>query len=146
MEFLIKKLANSFANTTGLDYEDLFQEAQLAYLEALRTYDKDRGAVSTHVWWCVSNRLKNYIKKENEERVCSIPAEEYDVPISSTPFWEKLSKDATRIADIVLDSPQTFLKLGKTHSPKKIKEIMMNEGWDKKKIQRSISELQTVFS
>jgi hypothetical protein len=146
MENLIKKLARSFSNTTGLCYDDLFQEATLAYLEALRTYDKDRGAVSTHVWWCVSNHLKNYIKKENEEVVSSIPFEELDQSVVSIPFWERLSNDAIRVANIVLDSPQTFLQLGKTHSPAKIKEILLREGWDKKKIRQSIFEIKIAFS
>ena len=144
MDLLIQKLANSFAMTTGLDREDLFQEAYLAYLEAMKTYDPTRGAPTTHIWHCVSNHLRNYIKKQPQ--VNTIPLECYDQPVSSTPFWEKLSKDAIKIADIVLDSPKTFLELGKTHSPAKIKEILMNEGWNKKKIQRSLSELQSVFS
>jgi DNA-directed RNA polymerase specialized sigma24 family protein len=144
MENLIKKLAKSFSVTTGLDYKDLYQEATLAYLESLKTYDSNRGAPTTHIWWCVSNHLKNYIKKQPQ--VNTIPVEDYDQPVSTTPFWEKLSRDAVKIADIVLDSPQMFLDLGKTHSPKKIKEILLEQGWDKKKIQRSISELQIIFS
>jgi len=39
-----------------------------------------------------------------------------------------------------------FLRLGKTHAPKKIKEILIEEGWDKKKIQRSLTELHIAFS
>ena len=144
MENLIKRIAHSFANTTGLDYKDLYQEATLAYLEAMRTYDPERGAPSTHLWHCVSNHLKNYIK--NQPQIESIPIEEIEQGTDVAPFWEKLSKDALGIASVVLAYPLPFLELGKSGSPKKIKEIMTEKGWGKKKIQRGISELQTIFS
>ena len=70
---LIKKIANSFAVTTGLSYEDLFQEASLAYLEASRTYNPSRGKLSTHIWHCIHNHLKTYLKQENEYRGVLIP-------------------------------------------------------------------------
>ena len=142
-ENLLKKIASSFASTTNVDYQDLFQEASLAYFEALRTHDPSRAVLSTHVWHCVSNRLKNYVKKENIDVVF---VDDYEQSVTVTPFWEQLSKDAMTVAEIVLDSPMEFLRLGKTHAPKKIKEILMEEGWDKKKIQRSLTELHIAFS
>ena len=46
---LIRKIAWSFHKTTGLDWDELFQEATLSYLKALKTYDKKRGAITTYV-------------------------------------------------------------------------------------------------
>ena len=63
---LIRKIAWSFHKSTGLDWDDLFQEAALAYLEALQSYDKRKGKLSTHAWHCIVSRLKNYWKKERE--------------------------------------------------------------------------------
>jgi hypothetical protein len=145
MENLLKKLAHSFANTTGLDYEELFQEASLAYLEALRTYDKDRGAVSTHVWICVSNRLKNYIKKEQEE-IGTVPIEECNYTVSCTPFWEKLSKDAQFVTESILCSPRRFLKLNKIHAQIIVISALIENGWDEKRIGNTIVELMKEFS
>jgi RNA polymerase sigma factor (sigma-70 family) len=145
MENLLKKLARSYNQTTGLDYDDLFQEANVAYLEALRTYNKDRGALSTHVWYCVSNRLKNYIKKEKEE-IGSVPIEECNQIVSTTPFWEKLSKDAILVAEIALNRTSLFLNLRKTRTPGRIRRVMRAEGWDTNRINHALYELKTEFS
>ena len=96
-----------------------------------------------NVWHCVSNRLKNYVKKENIDVVF---VDDYEQSVTVTPFWEQLSKDAMTVAEIILDSPMEFLRLGKTHAPKKIKEILIEEGWDKVRVKRSLTELHIAFS
>jgi hypothetical protein len=177
MENLLKKLARSFSNTTRLDYQDLLQEATLAYLESIKTYDKSRGAVSTHIWWCVSNHLKNYVKKQTPHKqqlysldefldkyicitdnykdaypafgansVTGLIVDSINKEENPPPFWEKLSKDAIRVASIIIESPTTFLGLGKTHAPKRIKEILRNQGWSKERINFTLFELKTKFS
>ena len=143
MEKLIQKIAHSFEATTGLPYDDLLQEASLAYLEALKTYDESRGRITTHLWHCVSNRLKTYIKQENVELVS---IEDYEQSFTPLPFWERLSKDAMTVAKVVLDYPLVFLELGKTNSPNKIKEIFTERGWDKEKIKFALFELKNEFS
>lgn len=53
------KLANSFARTTGLDREDLLQEARIAYwwADACGGYDPHKAAFSTFATHCVYRRL-----------------------------------------------------------------------------------------
>jgi RNA polymerase sigma factor (sigma-70 family) len=145
MENLLKKLARSYNQTTGLDYEDLFQEANVAYIEALRTHDPSRGALTTHVWYCVSNRLKNYIKKEQEE-IGTVPIEECNQIVSITPFWEKLSKDAQFVTESILCSPRRFLKLNKIHAQIIVISALIENGWDEKRIGNTIVELMKEFS
>jgi DNA-directed RNA polymerase specialized sigma24 family protein len=153
MDLLLKKLARSYNQTTGLDYEDLFQEANVAYIEALRTYDSNRGALSTHVWWCVSNRLKNYVLAEEKERcrkygskLLRIDDVVVNETVSSSAFWERISKDAALIAEVALNRSFLFLKLRRTRTPGHVRRIMKAEGWGTNRINHALYELKMEFS
>lgn len=64
MEYLlIHKVANRF-RFSGIAYQDLFQEACVAYLEAFPKYNEGRGALSTFLWSVMENRLRALLKKE----------------------------------------------------------------------------------
>jgi DNA-directed RNA polymerase specialized sigma24 family protein len=143
-EKLIKKIAWSFAQTTGLEYDDLYQEASLAYLEALSSHDPSRGRITTHLHTCVSNRLKNYIKKQ--EKFLPLDDLDFDKPHSSSPFWEELSRNALSVAEIILESPEGFLRLTKRESTKKVKKILLEKGWGQRRIQKGFNELKIAFS
>ena len=98
---LLRKIALSFALSTGLEFDDLYQEANLAYLEALRTHDATKGKITTYLWHCVHNRLKNYIKQEEIIKCKKFDGEllpmdyvETDISINEIPFWESLNNEA----------------------------------------------------
>lgn len=42
--------------------EDFISVGKLAILEAYRTYDKERGKISTYIWTVVDGRIRNYIR------------------------------------------------------------------------------------
>jgi hypothetical protein len=63
---LIRKIAWSFYNTTGIDWQELFSEASLAYCEALKNYDPKKGRISTYLWNCIKSHLLNFIKEERK--------------------------------------------------------------------------------
>ena len=60
----IRKIAWSFHKTTGLEWEDLFQEAAIAYIQSIKTYSKSKGSLTTYAYKAASNRLKDYSRKE----------------------------------------------------------------------------------
>jgi hypothetical protein len=66
---LLRKLAWSFHFTTGMDREELFSEASLAYCEAMQNYDSKKGRSSTYMWNCVKSHLLNVVKRENKYRL-----------------------------------------------------------------------------
>ena len=73
---LIRKIAWSFHNSTGIDWDDLFQEAAYHYLRALKSYDPSKKvSLSTYVWNFVKNELILYIRKEKKN---SEPLESID--------------------------------------------------------------------
>jgi RNA polymerase sigma factor (sigma-70 family) len=140
---LIRKIAQSFAETSGIDYDDLCQEASLAYLEAMTTYDSSKGKISTYVWHCIHNRLKNYLKQEEKNKALSFDEIEVSLTTRQIPFWEKLSSDAQKLANIVLASPDKFLKLRKTSRLQAIKDEIQ---WKKPKFEKVLSEIKFNFS
>jgi len=145
---LIRKIAWSFHKTTGKDWEDLFQEASLAYLEALHSYDPSRGKISTYMWWCITSRLKSYLRKESTltDHLCSIEDTPVDIPVADTPLFESLTDDAQQIARTVLRCPKKFV-VGKRNSAyKRLQRVLRHKGWEKERIQRGIKDLELMFS
>lgn len=150
---LIKKIANSFSYTTNVEYDDLFQEASLAYLEALKTYDPTRGKITTHMWTCIHNHLKNYIEEEEKSKckkhngeLYSIEELEVNIPVACVPFWENLNKEAQEIASIVLSSQKEFIALPPDEAQIQIVKTMLNKGWDWAKIYLGIKNLKLTFT
>ena len=67
-ENLLNKLSWSFHNTTGLPFEDLKDEAVMAYCETVNKYREDKGCFSTVLYINTLNALRNhaaYIKRRH---------------------------------------------------------------------------------
>ena len=140
---LLRKLAWSFHKTTGLDWDDLFQEAALAYFEGLQTYDPDRGAISTHIWLIVTSRLRDYLRQEQKYEAGICPLEGLDMAyIEDTSFFQSLTKDAEEIANLVLASSNKFIGFPYERAMERIYHIMERRGWSLERTQRGIEDLQ----
>lgn len=63
-EKLLHKIAWSFHRSTGIDRDELFSEACLAFVEKIESYDPSRGAQSTYITTVVSNALRDYMQSE----------------------------------------------------------------------------------
>jgi RNA polymerase sigma factor (sigma-70 family) len=143
---LIRKIAMSFSVTTGIDFDDLCQEASLAYLEAMKTYDPDKGKISTYVWHCIHNHLKNYVKIEQQENNVSIDDVEIYNTCEPVSFFNSLTIEAMEIAKIIIASPRKFVCMPKDMSIKKLYEILTTKGWKTEKIQSGFSCLKKIYS
>ena len=139
---LIQRIAWNFHNSTGLEFDDLFQEASIAYLKAMKSYDSNKGAISTHCWASITNHLKNYLKEEKKwyDPLCDIETAKKE-SISNTPFWENLSNDAQGIAKLILESSQRFVYLTTEDACKRIKTMLIEQGWSEKKVNKGIYDL-----
>jgi len=108
---LIRQITWSFHRTTGLEWDDLFQEAALGYLEALKSYDPEKGKLTTYAWYCITSRLKNYIKLELKysDSIISIEeAEIHKLPTLSHSLLDQISQEGQKIADVILSCPEEF--------------------------------------
>lgn len=159
---LLRKIAWKFHQSTGLDWDDLFQEAYLAYRYAMDHYDSDKKVkLSVFIWIHVTNQLKTYHQEElnftyplrmaySKERYANVnlsawvPSEEkyYDHHFE----LEELSEDAQRIADIVLSTAKKFLHLSFPEVQKRLENILLRQGWSKERVLIGIQDLKRACS
>lgn len=70
---MLRRLAWSFHYTTGIEWEELFCEAALAYYEARADFDPNAGTkLSTYAYGRVKNHLIDFCKKEQQFQYTSL--------------------------------------------------------------------------
>jgi len=137
---LIRRIAWNYVKTNpGLEFDDLFSEACIAYLEGVHKFNPKKGKISTYIWAIVSNQLNVVVKKEytrmhNEYTTEAFdenyfdpflgPEQQYIAKERWKDFVENLSIEAYVVYDITINQPHTYLP---THKPKKCRGIIMRE-------------------
>lgn len=159
---LLRKIAWSFHKSTGLDWDDLFQESYLAYRYALEHYDpKSNVKISAFIWIHVKNQLNSYYEKElkfvnplkkayrrDQKAHQNLSSWIYldDTYNESNFELEYLSADAQKIADIVLNTAKKFIKLSLPQACERLTNILTNQGWSKERIQNGIRDIVVACS
>jgi RNA polymerase sigma factor (sigma-70 family) len=144
---LLKKIAQSFSITTGIEFDDLFQEAYLTYCKALESYDPSKSRLSTHAWNCISAHLKNYVKEEQKHTgIVSIESPEVinKPALSTSHFIESLSFGTQELLSIVFDRSDKYMFEDKQKVVKKLKHTMVRRGWADKKFDFCMKEIELV--
>ena len=148
---LIRKIAWSFHQTTGVDFEDLFSEASYLYCKALKEYDPSRGSITSYYAYYIHHRLINYLKQQegfkckkyNDELGFIDDIEIEDHPThEAVPFWESLSKEAQQIADIIFTAPKPFMELDREEAEERVTNILTRKGWSTQKIKTGLNDLK----
>jgi RNA polymerase sigma factor (sigma-70 family) len=145
---LLRKIAWSFSKRTRVEFDDLLQEANLAYLEAIKTHDPLKSRLSTYVWNCVQNHLTNYIKQELKHTSVKTD-EELEIPVVySESIFDSMTKEAKEVVNIILDSPWELLGISnyRVAVRRKVRDILYNKGWEKKKVKKVFELLKVVYS
>ena len=145
---LVKRMASSFHNTTGIDYQELVNEATLAYLEAQQIYTRARNlTLNSFAYGVMRNQLINYCK--NQKKVEFIDMQEHDFPCmytNSTPFFElmdSLPKKCQVLVEIILENKEAFIGLTGKESRAKLREMVREQqGWPHQDIFDAIREIK----
>ena len=145
---LIRKIAWAFHDSTGEEWDDLFQEAALAYLQSMDTYNTDRGALTTHMWHCMANHLKNYLKVQQKQKghfeyLEEVEKSEVYIATNST-FLDDFSQEAYEITKVIFKTPQKFVVLTLEQAEERLYHILTRKGWSREKIQRGLGDLKLV--
>ena len=144
---LIRKIAWSFHSSTGLDPEELFQEAAVAYFSSLEKYDPARGALSTFMYRAMTNHLGNYTARIKKRKIntCELTkfndvSEIPDDPIDIIPeeLWE--------IPECIFDQFEHFASLSKRRAKLALAQELRKKGWSWSQIWSGIRHLKQVFS
>ena len=148
-ENLIKKIAGSFSRTTGMEFDDLFQEAYIAYAKAMDSHNPSKGKLSTHVWHCIHAHLKNYINENEKQTGFCVSMESRNInhtdDTQQTPFWEKLNQEAIEITNIIISAPRQFMDEPIKKIEEKITHILLSKGWRIKKIKHGLQNLSSIY-
>lgn len=153
---LIRKIAWSFHNTTGLEWDELFQEAALAYCEAMETYNPKKGKLSLYLWQRMYWRLQTYLQSQDAYKfkdwrskitaIASLEDIKVDPEVESNYFWEALSEEAHEIAKVILASPKPYLEHNRVKAISRVKNVMKARGWDWRKVRRGLDDLKIAYS
>lgn len=144
---LVRARARSFAQTTGLPYDELESEALVAFAVALGSYDDEKSSINTWVYKCVENALITWAQNEHvrnfhEELVDEIPDRENGPsPFAELAFKEtiaSLSAEAQEIVRIILQAPEEVVGLLEEKKPGAIRsrlrfhmQTALGWGWHK---------------
>jgi RNA polymerase sigma factor (sigma-70 family) len=161
---LIRKIAWSFSKSTGLEFDDLFQEAAYAYYKALAGYSEDKGRISTYMWCRITNHLNDYLKEQEDfkcrrqqvkshrealeakRKIFSTDEIDVDCPVSFVAFFETLTKEAQIIADLIINQPELFDSVDPEEAKQIAAELLQQKGIRMHKIWTGMKDLKLAFN
>lgn len=143
---MIKKIAYSFHVSTGIEFEDIYQQACVEWIDKVHTWDSSKCKISTYMWNVLVNNLTTYTNKLKKHRE---PLEEFtvkfDEAVSSNYLFEKLPFEALAIVDLVAFNPSEFLFVDKSQAINKIEDKMVKSGWNLGQIRYGVKEIEKTF-
>jgi RNA polymerase sigma factor (sigma-70 family) len=152
---MAQALAWSFHHSTGLEQEELFGEASVAFAEALHSYQEGNGTqLSTWVWACMRNHLINYCRKERKHHTTpklDPDAHEYlkddSVEIRQSredllSMLSNLSIQAQEVIQITLDAPLELYQSTPKKNRGALRDYLRRQGWKWRDIWDSFREIR----
>lgn len=155
---LIRKKVWSYINVyPELEFDELFSEACLAYIEVADRYDPAKGKKSTFIYRVVENRLNNLIKSEKKRNDNQININTF-LERKYIPSPEQIIIDRLIWAELIAKlSPEAKMiyQLVKTNDlptdkPRKIRGAVVKKlreiGWSHGLIWSSFREIKSALS
>ena len=156
VEKMIHKICWSFANKYGEDFEECLSVANESFCKAYESHDSSRGKLTTFVWSCVLNGLRNNAKKKNTKTYktfwsCNTDEENaratWDDEFPFEHFTRGLSDDASKVIELICDSKDDVAKLvengGKVGVIKALSRYLSNIGWSVRQIAEAFTEVRS---
>lgn len=156
---LVYNTACTFQNVHGGELDELVGEANLLFMEAYRTFDADEGSFSSWVRLKIWRGLQSSGRKiasRNTHRTeldfAIVP--DADPSFDYRSFLKELSRDARRVARLVVDPPvdvrlSAACRKGLDNPDSKrraVVEFLGHVGWGVDRITRSFQEIAEALS
>lgn len=150
---LIRKIAWSFTKSTGQEFEELFAEASLAYVEAMQSYNPKKAKLSTWAVKIMTNRLITFCMKQ--ETYVSFPKFfEDNIPgqdniegeYSFREWLQDLPQDLQLICKAIFKAPEEFLAESSRASRGKLVKKLRTMGWSWPRIWNGIRNMKTTLN
>ncbi len=152
---LIRKVAwHRASNNPNLEFDELMAEGNLAYCEALSTWDPARGRFSTHLWWQLRHRLGAINSKKIDDDNHTLALDHaWEIPGPNNPLescsfragLESLGSEAKEVIDLILglsgelcDFTMSSVKVTQTNLRKYLRSLK----WPGGKINKAMREIK----
>ena len=143
---LIRKIAYSFHATTGLEYEELLGEATVAYYEARKMHEPEKGALSTWTWTYMHNRLLYYLQTQARWERNNYKNPKTDSHWEDShfllEFMDELPEDSKLVCEMILDSPREFFGNTQKETMGQVEARLRELGWAWKNIRGCLKEIK----
>jgi DNA-directed RNA polymerase specialized sigma24 family protein len=144
---LIRKLVWSFHRTTGLDWDDLFQEAALAYYEGEHNYDPMRGEKTTFMWCLIVSRLTDYTRDEKVKDVtlCDLIEANW-MSARPEPFWERIPMNMYKPMEQIMHNAQMLDSFSPEDARKYTRVLLFKAGYTREQVRLIMKGLENIIS
>ena len=135
----------------AIDWEDITQEAHLAYWIAKASFRTGKGAkFSAWIWTKVYGRLLDMAEREDRQRTIGLDGDFEQNPSSNfqLQMWlAELSPDARKVAEMAL-GPVRVLTTSPHSAVKRasVKRFLRDLGWSRNRIENVIAEIKESLS
>ena len=137
---LIRMMSWKFSKRYDMEFDEVFSEAQFAFIKAYRTWDRAAAELTTWlyhtIWMNLMNWRKNTVLKHYRTRT-ETPVPEGEHTDRNFNLWkDDLSRDAQDVIDMIFDNPKDLEDNGF------LKIHLRNEGWKWKDIWDTFKEIR----
>lgn len=146
-------MAGGFAKTTGLEFDDLYQQARLAYWQASKDprYDPRKASIGTFCSLCTYNQLCSYAAKQKAwaERLPTEPLDE------TMPEQRPSQEDTVYFRELMRalpDDAKTIIKMMFAESddtgPSKMRERIrekLHRVWTKVRLEQAFHDIKIML-
>ena len=147
---LVRKIAWSFHRTTGIEFDDLFSEACIAYLQAEEQFIANgKGKKTTFLYQAMRNHLS--WKYGTNKSVQEIQPDDFfepsypRTPLDDVEFKdqiEHLPKEARTICSMILSSPDEYTELAINEVRGVLRQQLREKGWTWSQIWKGFREVK----
>lgn len=145
----------AFHNTTGINFEDLLDEAMMAYVECLKEFDPSIGVKeTTFAYKVITNKLVSYCRELNANKTVHFEniAEatefsfepNFDRVLDKRPILDAFQPHIQELIQIILDNEDLFNDQAKRNRGL-LKELLRKKGWEHSKIQLSFMQIKKIL-
>jgi len=143
---LIRKIAWTVHCATGEELDDLLQEGMLAYYQGLKTYDPNKGKLSTYMWHVVMSRLKNYAKvKRKQKYVLCDDIECHAKQTTVTNVYENIPPHLYYAMEVILNIAQELDVYKEKEARRKMRVCLFENGFTRKEVREVLRTFCIAF-
>ena len=149
---LIRKVAWSFNKTTGIEFDELFSEASLAYVEACKSHDEKKASLSTWATRIMTQRLTHFCDKEKRnhhdplQEGDTISHENQEKRSLFKEWITELPKDMQLICQIIFEAPEEILASCPKTSRSKLTKKLRTMQWSWPRIWDGIRNMKSALN